>query len=105
MTDATLDLGSGHLLRFTGWAPDRDLNPQYADLPDVELFGATIEHRHHETGVRCVGAITFAGSVQDRVSPGSAKWVVEILDPLTIMPSILCGCGDHGWIHGGRWVS
>lgn len=27
-------------------------------------------------------------------------------EPLTITPSILCrGCGTHGWVRDGRWVS
>ena len=25
-------------------------------------------------------------------------------DPLTISPSLLCRCGDHGFIREGRWI-
>lgn len=25
-------------------------------------------------------------------------------DPLTISPSLLCRCGDHGWLRDGRWI-
>ena len=99
-----LDLGDGHRLIYHFWAPDRELNPLYADLPDVERFGASIEHRS-PAGVQHVGGITFDGPVQRQVSNGRAFWQVEQWDPLTISPSILCSCGDHGWIRDGRWVS
>lgn len=26
-------------------------------------------------------------------------------DPLTISPSLLCRCGDHGFIRDGKWVA
>ena len=25
-------------------------------------------------------------------------------DPLTVAPSLLCACGDHGFIRDGKWV-
>ena len=32
-------------------------------------------------------------------------WQVSQTDPLTVMPSILCGrCKIHGFINGGKWV-
>lgn len=36
--------------------------------------------------------------------PPDAKWQVECLDPVTISPSLLCQCGHHGFIRGGKWV-
>ena len=45
-----IDLGDGHTLRFTCWKPDRELNPQYADLPDVERVGAIVSHINQSTG-------------------------------------------------------
>ena len=39
-----IDLGAHHLLRFHSWAPDRDLNPQYDGVADVDRFSASIEH-------------------------------------------------------------
>ncbi len=39
-----IDLGHDHQLKFVGWHPDRELNPQYAHLPDIEKCGATVEH-------------------------------------------------------------
>ena len=103
MTGEPIDLGSGHTLRFTSWAPDRDLNPQYADLPDVERFGAIIYHSTPD-GAPCLGAIIFDGSVARRVTPDHPFWTVQRWEPLTVTPSLLCHCGDHGFIRDGRWV-
>jgi len=49
--------------------------------------------------------VTFAGDVQRRVEPDRPNvWDVQSWDPLTISPSVLCSCGDHGFIREGRWV-
>lgn len=99
-----LDIGHGHTLQFTRWEPDRELNPQYADIPDVERYGAIIGHTAQD-GSPCAGAVTFSGSVQERLEPGRPKWDVQNWDPLTINPSVLCRrCGDHGFIRDGKWV-
>jgi hypothetical protein len=106
------DLGHGHILRWAGWYPDRDLNPQYADLPDVEKCTAIIRHPLRadddqawcrERGF-CEGALTLDGPVTQQIFPEQARWRVESLEPLTLSPSVLCHCGDHGFIQGGRWV-
>ena len=99
----TLDLGSDHTLRFTCWGPDRELNPQYAHLPDVDKFGAIVEHKTPE-GKECGGGITFDGEVA-RATNRSPVWTVEQWEPLTLSPSLLCKtCGDHGFIREGKWV-
>lgn len=99
-----IDLGDGHAYRFSRWAPDRDLNPQYAaDLPDVERYAAMIRHTT-SAGEPCMGAITFEGEVARRIEPGKPVWSVESWEPLTVSPSLLCSCGDHGFIRDGRWV-
>ncbi len=100
---APLDLGHGHTLRFTSWAPDRDLNPQYADLPDVERYGAIIDHDTPQ-GAPCCGAIIFDGDVSRQLTPDGARWTVESWEPLTLSPSLLCECGDHGFVRSGQWV-
>jgi hypothetical protein len=97
-----LDLGHDHRLRWTSWAPDRDLNPQHADLPDVERFGAILWHRRGD-GHECEGSITFDGEVARQLGI-EPRWTVEAWEPLTLSPSILALCGDHGHIRGGRWV-
>jgi hypothetical protein len=105
----TLDLGSGHVLTFHAWSPDRALNPQFEGIPDVERYGATISHRTPD-GRECMGGVTFAGASQRALDsrPGAraqATWTVESWEPLTLSPSILCHCGDHGYIRDGRWIS
>jgi hypothetical protein len=100
-----LDLGSGHTLRFTRWAPDRDLNPQYADLPDVDPIGA-IETHPAPNGSPCEASLTFDSDVARRVFPNYPYWTVHCLDPLTLSPSLLCHqCGSHGFIRDGLWIA
>jgi len=75
----------------------------------VDRFGASIEHRRPDTGAACVGGVTFDGPVQRDLAarPGAlnqAMWQVESWEPLTVSPSVLCSCGDHGFIREGRWV-
>jgi hypothetical protein len=108
MTNNEIDLGHDHVLRFHQWSPDRDLNPQYDGVPDVERFGASIEHPSAQTGKTCVGGITFDTpevQVVKAVSKGfnGPVWQVESWQPLTVSPSVLCSCGDHGFIRNGRW--
>lgn len=98
-----IDLGDGHAIRYARWSPDRDLNPQYEGLPDVERYAAMVRHST-STGEPCMGGITFDGEVARRIEPGKPMWSVESWEPLTLSPSLLCSCGDHGFIRQGRWV-
>ena len=99
-----LDLGHNHTLQFYSFAPDRVLNPQYTDLPDIEKHGAIITHRKVD-GSPCSGNITFDDVVSQRLDPPHPRWTVVNWEPLTLVPSILCrACGDHGWIRNGVWV-
>lgn len=101
-----IDLGDGHRLRYLAWKPDRELNPQYDGIPDVERIGAVIDHISKQTGKPCSGGVTFDSDVARRIGyqPGRL-WQVESWEPLTISPSVLCSCGDHGFIRNGRWES
>jgi hypothetical protein len=103
MDDGWIDLGDGHALHYVQWAPDRDLNPQYADLPDVERYGADVRHTAPD-GRPCMGYITFDSDTALRIAPGSPFWQVQSFDPPSFSPSLLCTCGDHGFIRDGRWV-
>jgi len=96
-----LDLGHGHTLRFTGWSPDRELNPQYEGIPDIERVGAIID-----TGNGCQSMVWFDLPGYDEVfGPGRPVWQVLSWEPLTLSPSLLCQlCGDHGFVRDGRWV-
>ena len=98
-----LDLGDGHWLTFTCWAPDRKLNPQYDNIPDVGKWGAIIRHTKPD-GTSCMGCITFDGPVQQRLAASNPRWIVESWAPLSISPSLLCDCGDHGFIRNDKWV-
>lgn len=98
-----LDLGDDHFLNFASWTPDRELNPHYDGLPDVPKYSAIISH-YKPGGGLCRGAITFAGDVQKRIQPDVRVWRVVSWEPLTLEPSILCRCGDHGFIREGKWV-
>ena len=100
-----IDLGDGHWLSWTAWKPDRVLNPQYSALPDCEKIGAFVTHLcdKTETGLH-EGAIMFHCPQRDFAFPKTAAWNVECWEPLTLSPSLLCSCGDHGFIRNGKWV-
>jgi|SRR6185369_994852 len=105
------DIGYSHEIQFTSWSPDRDLNPQYAGVPDIEKYGLLVRHPHKVTGKPCMGGIKFdtpeVRALDAVAPPGSfvgAVWQVVSFDPIHVEPSLLCSCGDHGFIRGGRWV-
>lgn len=100
-----VDLGNGHTLRFTSWHPDRSCNPQYADIPDMEKMGAIVTHTttKTESGL-CAGSIMFKSVAASKAFPKHPTWAVESWEPLTLSPSLLCSCGDHGFIRDGKWV-
>lgn len=105
-----LDFGLGVRGTYTCWAPDRDLNPQYADVPDVDRYGMILDHPDaRDPAKRCTSGITFDSPTAARLEPQRPRWVVESWEPLTLSPSILCteskgGCGLHGYIRAGQWV-
>lgn len=106
---APLDLGFAHTAEWTVWSPDRELNPQFEGLADVDPAGVIITHPRPDGAGQCKSAVSFEPSQahKDRWGgPARHYWQVESLDPLTISPSVLCRtCGDHGFIRAGRWVS
>lgn len=101
-----INLGYGHTATFFSWSPDRELNPQYKDLPDIERAGAIIDHPRPDNGEPCSGGVNFEPPPAHRAVWGERTyWQVQSLEPLTISPSVLCKtCGDHGYIRSGRWV-
>lgn len=103
MSTPDIDLGHDHHLTYFGWTPDRDLNPQYVGIPDEERAGAIVRHLKAD-GSECSSGVTFDVPAMRATRPSSALWQVESWDPLTISPSLLCECGDHGFIRDGRWV-
>lgn len=105
-------LGHGHYGRVYGWHPDRELNPQYDGIPDIERAGIVVRHPAFsrepaglEPGVECASSATFdvPGAEVLKADPAH-RWQVESWDPLTLSPSLLCRrCGDHGHIVNGEW--
>lgn len=61
-----------------------------------------IESHRAPDGRECGGSVTFDVSGTEGL-PGP-RWTLVSLDPLTISPSILCGCGHHGFVREGAWV-
>jgi hypothetical protein len=112
MAGERTDLGHGHSLKWASWSPDRELNPQYAGLPDVEHCTAIVRHdlrpddpkRTCQKQGYCEGAITIDSSVARQLWPAGPFWELQSAEPLTLSPSLLCHCGDHGFIREGRWV-
>lgn len=106
--EGSIDLGNGVYMRWLRFAPDRDLNPQYAEFSDNDKTGIIVGHVH-EDGEVCEGAVIFDTPENHRSGElGRPLWQVETLDPLTISPSVLMspdkgGCGLHGFIRNGRW--
>lgn len=100
----TVDLGKGHFLAFCCWKCDRDLNPQYADIPDVERYSGIHIHPRPDGNGYCVGSVTFRSESSLKLEPGRPMWNVECWEPLTLSPSLLCrSCGSHGFIRNGKW--
>jgi hypothetical protein len=98
-----LDLGLDHWLHYFGFSPDRDLNPQYVDLPDNDKIGGIITHRKPD-GKMCEASIWFDCPQTRRCLAHHPLWTVESWEPLTCSPSFVCHCGDHGFIRSGKWV-
>ncbi len=87
----TIDLGHDVQVAFTSYA-------------EHDKAGLLVYHRNHEHPDQpCLGSILFdLPGIRDNF-PSSAVWTLNSLDPLDVAPSLLCSCGHHGFIHGGRW--
>lgn len=90
VSERTVDIGSGHILVVV--TPDGSDRPSGVDV-------------HHATpdGQPCIGWVPLDVPDNDYL-PAERKWQVEAWEPLTLSPSLLCGCGDHGYIRDGVWV-
>ncbi len=125
--DGKIDIGGGHKLRMTTieWDEEHlELNPWYRPL--AERFGSgphpygliDFHDVKDRPGERHGGGITFnteitrayhevvdarARELGHAVLP-HVTWELHSLDPLHVEPSLLCGCGSHGFIRAGAWV-
>ena len=76
--DGAIDIGNDHYMQ---WWPMKE--------------GAYIIHPHKkDAATRCMSGFNLR--------PGG--WKLESADPVTVSPSLLCSCGDHGFIREGKWV-
>lgn len=105
MTDV-IDFGDGVTGYWLGWSPDRDINPQYDGIADIEKCSLVLNHKTPQ-GEPHQGCITVDTPDVRKVftNPKHALWQVQSWEPLTLTPSVLCSCGWHGFITAGRWVS
>lgn len=86
------DLGHGHRIQIT--QPSSDGVRHFVD-----------EHTRPDNGLGCSGAGRILNPGQERPEDGRAYWTLEIEEPLTLSPSLLCtACGDHGFVRLGVWV-
>jgi hypothetical protein len=85
-----VDIGGDHVLVI--------VTPDGKDQPT----GADVEHLT-PGGERCIGWILFDVPANTEW-PAARKWQVESWDPLTLSPSLACGCGDHGFVRDSSWV-
>jgi hypothetical protein len=99
-----LDLGDDHWASFTsaggeGMTRSSDGSP----VPYVERAGLIVWHRCTKSVSGWnAGAIVF--DLPERPAADGQGWTVQSWDPLTVSPSLLQpGCGDHGFIRGGKW--
>jgi hypothetical protein len=103
MTGVEIDLGMDHYITIAVWSPDLELNPEcrkYASELPLKSSGI-VRHKTPE-GDDCKGVITFDSPIAREVFKGPF-WTVDSWDPLTLSPSLLCHCGDHGFIKRGLW--
>lgn len=110
MSAEPVDLGHGHSYRITvgsvGSFPELFPETTYMDGrgESVTVVGI-IESHARPDGELCEGYVSFCRPLRpSEVEVRRPVWSVESLDPLTISPSVLCGCGAHGFIRQGRWV-
>jgi hypothetical protein len=90
ITDLTgVDLGHGHTLLY--------LDPHAALIAHHQTFGEGMQEETH------IGLIIFSEEMQVETESEPAQWIVESWEPLTILPSIGCQCGDEGFVENGRW--
>lgn len=95
----SIDLGMGHIATEV-----------VSDFPDGKrLAGFIIDHLSAmNPATQCTGYVAVRAT-EDDVRYGRAVWTMESpaegeAGPLTLSPSILCACGDHGFIRESVWI-
>ena len=90
-----VDLGHGVQIEFFVYHNDTDVYP----------VGLVERHSRADNGKPCSGTIRFdTPEAHAAYSTPGAFWQVVSWEPLHVEPSLLCTCGNHGFIRGGRWI-
>lgn len=96
MTTLPINLGHGHSMVFAtryGHEPEHvGVIVNHPLAPDDEVC-AWLGH--------CHGWVVF--DIPANAADDGPKWTVVSASPLTLSPSLLCHCGDHGFIVDGQW--
>lgn len=78
-----------------------DVRVMFTTGADGSRVGLLESHRSPD-GRECGGGVVF--DVPGAEGLKGARWGVESWEPLTLSGSVLCSCGNHGFIRAGRWV-
>lgn len=87
--------------RYGMWtnASGQPRNRETGELVTAETANAMMEwHWSESLGRWHAGLVSFA----NRGGAADGHQLVSA-DPLTISPSLLCRCGDHGFVENGKW--
>jgi len=95
--EQVIDLGHGHTLTLCRW-------PDIVVPAGGEPFHAADVDHPTPDGRPCSGHVTLDVPAMREMWPDVPRWTVESWEPLTLSPSLLCWCGDHGFVREGRWV-
>lgn len=108
MSEPVKDLGEGHIIAM--WEIAGSDEPWKS-----QRIGAIIGHTKAD-GAYCEGGVhwgqsQFAIEHPDRLTEFEQKnvnllWTLvgDLDGAFTLTPSLLCSCGDHGFIRDGKWV-
>ena len=79
---------------------------EFITLPgDDEPCGGIVWHRNStpDPNFPWCAAGFYWRDVPGKLSPGP-RWQLVSREPLHLEPSLLCVCGAHGFIRGGKWI-
>jgi hypothetical protein len=100
-----VELGSGVTIQWTSWG-------QHERVGFIEYHtcqgGSCNGEDHYGAGPgMCGGGVMFDLPGVREAFPHRALWTVQSWEPLTLSPSIACGCKGcthHGYVRDGVWV-
>lgn len=79
-------------------------NSWYTKVVDKNGKWIAINELHYIGDKLCGGWVPFDVESEYLYTSGD-RWTVVSYDPLELSPSLLCGCGHHGFIRQGKWIS